>query len=320
MTSSSNLANVYASLLRKYDTSYMIAYTHSPTYLSGIIGPNDNATGKIVLFYVEVILKFCIYIYNHLPVISYIPYVLKDRSKAKSTNYASPSKLRTTKSQDMDLDLTGSPLKDDCEVDAIADMSIDMNLITKNPWKLEEEYHKGVAVEKVRSIISSEDFQIGPAAQGALGSVWFLCSGTDASKTLLLQYEFSPTHAIRGIINYIGVVPSYAVNTQSLLQQHYLLIGKGTSLKTHIENNYHVKSNISLKCSWSTTSMVPSLIDLNICEVTLKQTYRLSESPPSTEVFINQLRILMTIRDDILSHKQAESADISKEPTYRCGM
>lgn len=234
-------------------------------------------------------------------------------------NFMSPSKLKIGKSPD-DLDLTGSPLKDDCEVDAIADMSLDLNLIATNPWKMEEEYHKGILVEKARSIICGSEFQRSPAAKDAHGSVWFLCSGADAAKTLLLQYEFSPQHAVRGIITYMGVVPSYCVTTQSLLQQHYSLIGKGSMVKTHIENTYHVKSNISLKCSWSTASMVPSLIDLNTCEVTLTQTYRLSESSSSTEVFINQLRILTTIRDDILSYKQAESADISKDPIYRCGM
>ncbi|XP_073820080.1 zwilch kinetochore protein [Musca autumnalis] len=295
MISTSNLANIYATLLRKYDNNYMITYAASPSYINNVIGPHENA-GKIVLFYIE------------------------DRSKSKPINFMSPSKLKIGKSPD-DLDLTGSPLKDDCEVDAIADMSIDLNLITTNPWKLEEEYHKGIPVEKARSIICCPDFQRGPGVKDAQGSVWFLCSGTDAAKTLLLQYEFAPQQAIRGIISYMGVVPAYNVTTQSLLQQHFALIGgKGSTVKTHIENTYHVKSNISLKCSWSTASLVPSLIDLNTCEVTLTQTYRLSESSSSTEIFINQLRILATIRDDILSYKLAESADISKEPIYRCGI
>ncbi|XP_075148015.1 zwilch kinetochore protein [Haematobia irritans] len=295
MSAASNLANIYASLLQKYDTHYMITYSPSPSYLASIIGSDDAASGKILLFYVE------------------------DRSKAK-IEFSSPSKLRIGKNLPDDLDITGSPLKDDCEVDAIGDVSIDVNLLTSNPWKMEEEYHRGIPVEKARSILSTLDYQSGPASKDAVGSVWFLCSGTDELKTLLLQYEFSLRHWKRGIINFTGLVPSYSVSTQSLLSQHYLQMGKSSSLKTCIENIYNIKSNISIKCSWSTTSMVPSLIDLNTCEVTLVQTYRLCESTSITEVFINQLRILMTIRDDILSHKQSESSDISREPIYRCGI
>lgn len=50
---SSNLANVYANLLRKYGENYMITYAVAPTYLNNIVGAAENL-GKIILFYVEV--------------------------------------------------------------------------------------------------------------------------------------------------------------------------------------------------------------------------------------------------------------------------
>lgn len=53
MTSASNLANIYATLLRKYDNNYMITYAASPSYINNVIGPHENA-GKVVLFYIEV--------------------------------------------------------------------------------------------------------------------------------------------------------------------------------------------------------------------------------------------------------------------------
>lgn len=49
----SNLANIYAFLLRKYGENYSITYTYLPTYLENIIGPGENQ-GKIILFYTEV--------------------------------------------------------------------------------------------------------------------------------------------------------------------------------------------------------------------------------------------------------------------------
>lgn len=53
MNAGPNLANVYASLLRKYDTNYTVNYMVSPSYLVSILGPNE-ITGKIVYLYVEV--------------------------------------------------------------------------------------------------------------------------------------------------------------------------------------------------------------------------------------------------------------------------
>lgn len=50
---SSNLANVYANLLRKYGENYMITYSIAPTYLNNIVGAEENL-GKIILFYIEV--------------------------------------------------------------------------------------------------------------------------------------------------------------------------------------------------------------------------------------------------------------------------
>lgn len=235
-------------------------------------------------------------------------------------NFVSPSKLNIKKSNNVDLDLTGSPLKDECEVEAIGDMSLDLNLIAQNPWKPEEEYHKGIAAEKARSIISMEEFQKGSAATDAIGSVWFLCTAADVPKTLLLQYEFARNKNIRGIINYMGVVASRSVTSESLLQQHFALVGKDTRVETQIENTYNIKSNISIKCSWSTVSSIPSLIDLRTCDVILKQTFRFGDCSTSTLDFVNQLRILMAIRDEIISYKQSENSDIAKEPVYSCGM
>lgn len=240
----------------------------------------------------------------------------------------SPSKLNINKTNDMDLDLTGSPLKDDCDVHAIDNMSLDINLMSEKPiWKLEEEYHKGIAVDKARAIISSEAFQKEAAApDGALGSVWFLCTAGDAQKTLLLQHEYLPNVFSRGIIHFMGIVPSHDVATAAaMLQSHFSVMGAGKNssncaVETQIENTYRIKSNIAIKCSWSTSSSKPLLIDLDTCDVTLMQTFHLGDCSSLTQDFINQLRILMTIRDDILSYKQSEGSDVSKDPIYRCGM
>lgn len=245
---------------------------------------------------------------------------LQDRSKGKVLNCVSPSKWNIKKETNVDMDLTGSPLKDDCQVDAIGDMSLDLNLISVNPWKPEEEYHKGISVDKARAIITNQEFQKCSTAGEVAGSVWFLCSGTDLAKTLFLQYEFAHNFKSRGIINYIGVLPAHAISSQYLLQQHFAVVGKDARVETQIENTYNIKLNISIKCSWTTVSAAPSLIDLRTCDVVLRQTLVLSDSNPSTADFINQLRILMQIRDEIISYKLSENSNFAKEPVYDCGM
>lgn len=245
---------------------------------------------------------------------------MKDRTKGKLLNCVSPSKLNIKKESNIDLDLTGSPLKDDCQVDAIGDMSLDFNLININPWKPEEEYHKGISVDKARAILSSKEFQNWSADGEAIGSIWFLCSGTDNGKTLLLQYGFGPNSIARGIINYIGLLPALEISSQKLLQQHFEVVGKDVRVETQVENIYNIKSNIFIKCSWSSVSSAPSLIDLRTSDVVLRQTFLLSNSNPTTTDFINQLRILMKIRDEIISYKQSENSNFPKEPVYDCGM
>lgn len=247
----------------------------------------------------------------------------KERSNPEVADSVSLSKINIKKNKKADLDLTGSPLQDDCVVDTIDDDIYinDAQLICANPWKLDEEWHKGITLESARGIICSPSFQLCPAAKESVGSVWFLCLPHDVKKTLLLQYEFTSKGFSRGIVNYMGVISAKAITTQSLLKDHFFAVGvESTSIETEIENIYQIKNNITIRCSWSTVSPLPPLIDLSTCDVILNQTFRTDSCHPLTEDFLNQLRILISIREDILSFKKSEDSDIIREPVYRCGM
>ncbi|XP_067627644.1 protein zwilch isoform X2 [Eurosta solidaginis] len=285
-----HLANVYASLLRKYGETYTLTYTEPATYLSKIVGPDESGA--------------------------------KDRTKLGNT-YESPNKLLTKtkpKPTTPDMDLTGSPLKDDCVVEAIEDLSLNFKLDVLNPWNLQEECHKGITVDKARAIICKEEFQnIDPDAKG---SIWILCNGSDVDKTLLLQYEFAPGYFSRGIITYQGILPTSDLNVQTLMHQHMTFLNKTAQVESFIENTYQIKSHISVRCSWSSTAASPSLIDLTSCDVTLRQTFRLSACNELTEDFMNQLRILTVIRNDIIAYKNLDSDDTegrNEALVYRCG-
>uniref|UniRef100_A0A6P4E764 Protein zwilch n=1 Tax=Drosophila rhopaloa TaxID=1041015 RepID=A0A6P4E764_DRORH len=285
MLASANLANVYAELMRRCGESFTITYGAPPTYLVSAVG-SAEAGKKIVLVFKE------------------------DRSGPVAGIRTTPTRARPKEDGSSNLDLTGSPLKDDCLVDAIGDLSIDLQLEHSNPWKLEEEYHRGIPVDKARSIICSEFLQM---SEG-LGSVWILCDGADSGQTQLLQYEFNPTHFSRGILSYQGVLPAYMVSSQSLVRQH----GKAPE-ETLIENSYQVNPQMRLRCFWSSNAALPSLINLNDCEVALNHTFRVGECSPLTQDFLNQLRILVYIREDIVSYHKDVKRGVARDPTYRCG-
>ncbi|XP_030564056.1 protein zwilch [Drosophila novamexicana] len=284
-----NLANIYAELLRKYGDNYTITYSAPPTYLTRLVGARES-TNKIVFFYKE------------------------DRRGGIATTTPTKLLLKSERGKtNTDMDLTGSPLKDDCAVDAIGDISLELQIVNRNPWRQDEEYHRGELVDKARAIICTESFQQGDG----MGSVWFLCDGSDFGQTLLLQYEFNKTHFSRGIVSYAGVMPSYMVTSQSLVRQHGM--AAGAQLETYIENCYQVNHHMTLCCSWSTPAPLPLLIDLSGCNVLLNQSFRVGDCGPLTEDFMNQLRILAYIREDIVSYHKDEQAGVHRDPVYRCG-
>ncbi|KAH8232384.1 hypothetical protein KR032_005345, partial [Drosophila birchii] len=287
---STNLANVYAELMRRYGETYTITYGPPPTYLVSIAGVAE-AGKKIVLLFRE------------------------ERSGAAASRIrTTPVKQERKLGGTSELDLTGSPLKDDCEVEAIGDQSLDLQLEDKNPWKLEEEFHRGVPADKARAIMCRESFQ---QTEG-LGSVWFLCDAQDLCQTQLLQYEIDKSHFSRGVLSYQGVVPAYTVTSESLVRQHSS--SGGHPAETIIENIYMVNSNMMLRCSYSTNAPLPLLINLHDCEMALNNTFRVGDCSPLTQDFMNQLRILVYIREDIVSYHRDVQQGIARDPKYRCGI
>lgn len=249
----------------------------------------------------------------------------KDRSLLQNhQTMLTPRKIKMDNIH-QDLDLTGSPLKDDCMVDAIADLSMDMKSPMKTPWKAEEECHKGVSVEQARTIMSSIDFQQlnSESAQNDQGSVWFLCDAADVQKTLLFQYEFNKGFNSRGLVNFMGIILASDLKVQPLLKMHADVMNPGAGSKLNlcidsfIENVYNFNDKISIACAWNTSATVPSLNNLSNCDVKLYQTFRVKDCGMLTETFMNQLRILAHIRDDILAYKEASETSDGREAVYR---
>lgn len=216
-----------------------------------------------------------------------------------------------------DLDVTGSPLKDDFSVDAIDNGTIDVKINIPTPWVIEEECHQGLSVEKARSIVCNLDLQEFNNSDSH-GSVWILCNGVDDQKTIFFQIEFTENYFTRGTVTFNGIIKVDTINSQDLFQQHFKIMRKRSKTESTIDCFYNIKSNILLKSSWSTTSENPALTNLKNSDIMLYQTFWLNNCHCLTEELMIQLRRLLVIKNDIVSFQEKD--DNSKEPVYRCGM
>lgn len=98
---------------------------------------------------------------------------------------------------DEDLDLTGSPLKDDFELEVV-----NMSIATKDDhykiWSDTEETYSGISVDTARAIVS-ELADMEEEDEGC-PRMWILCNGLDAEKTLLLENEMNDGWWTTGVV------------------------------------------------------------------------------------------------------------------------
>ena len=97
----------------------------------------------------------------------------------------------------MDLDLTGSPLKDDCHIDMIDYSSLGHSFQNLKLWSDVEETFTPIDIDLAKKILmdlNQEKFQ------NAQGSVWILCKGD--SLTFMLEEVIQDGWNNRGIATY----------------------------------------------------------------------------------------------------------------------
>lgn len=212
---------------------------------------------------------------------------------------------------------TGSPLKDDCEVERI-------ELVPNLPnqplthWNLEEGLYRGINLNAARSILS--DLEIQNFMLESKGQMWILCNGSDKQKTIFLNTNFDRgAHNSGGIGNFIGVTPCSLLNASDLIKDHRRLAMrcKVSDVECSVENYFCVNSNIVLRTSFSSRNVF-QLNNFNNCEVKMFQTCSLKDPNIDTIDFLNQLRILSMIKNDIMQYRGQGEGDV-KEAIYSCG-
>ncbi|CAD7091852.1 unnamed protein product [Hermetia illucens] len=232
-----------------------------------------------------------------------------------SENVLSPRAVPTTVEERIEnLDLTGSPLKDECDVDMIDDID-GLDLTEGTPWSEAEESYRGVPVSKCRKVLND------PSVQAHRGcpdtSLWILCDAADTDKTVLQMFELSEKYNSRGIVVYRGIVPAAGIDVQSLAKQHLRKIYGRSQFDTKIDSFFLIRAGMILKLTSTTSSPTPILDDFRNSETLLYQTVRLADVESNTSELYWQLILLAVIMEDIIHYK--EQADDSKEPKFGCG-
>ncbi|XP_058816122.1 protein zwilch [Topomyia yanbarensis] len=270
-TEVTSLANVYAFLKNTYDSvDFLLA--PAPTYIQSL-AENDS---KIIF----------IYKYDEL------------RSKVMLTDGDEYSS-KTSNTSEQNLDLTGSPLKDDVKLENL-NLSDEQGIAIclENPWLEREECYAPIPAEKAREILQD----VLSSNVSGCGHLWALCDGHDMDKTVLLQVELNGARKfVRGAVTLLGCFPEERISMVKLQRAHETRVQVPTKdLETNIELWFKIQSHISIKLHWISHAEQPSFCINKKSDILLQQRIRVDDTQSVAEYFWSQLHLLDSIKEKIL--------------------
>lgn len=220
------------------------------------------------------------------------------------------------------LNLTGSPLKDDSDIDSLINHSIASKISTFTPWKDNEEMYTGVDIGVAREIINNLNVQTFPG--GTSGWVFVLCkdqfNGTDKTTTFLLSSHIDPKNHVRGIGNYHGVVKNENKMMKNLINRHFSFIAPNTKLNSTLESVFELTPDMSLRFVNSNTGITPSFSHINeSSDVVLKQRVQIGHSHILCDDFWSQIQLLNMIKNDIVNFRNSSVDGTLYDPNYNYG-
>ncbi|XP_058443044.1 protein zwilch [Malaya genurostris] len=266
-----SLANVYAFLKNAYDSiDFLLA--PAPTYIQSL----TETDSKIVF----------VYKYDEM----------RSRVMLTDGNVYSP---KTSNTSQQNLDLTGSPLKDDVKLEDL-NISDEQGLMIclDNPWLEKEECYTPIPAEKARAVLQEV---LSNKTLGS-GSLWALCDGRDMDQTVLLQAEINGSNKFtRGVVKLLGCFPDDQI-TMVKLQRCHETNAHGTTkeLETNIDLWHKIQSHISIKLHWTSHAKQPSFCINKKADILLRQTIRVNDTHSVAEYFWSQIHLLDQIKEKIL--------------------
>ncbi|XP_058059477.1 protein zwilch [Anopheles bellator] len=275
----SDLANVYNLLRTKYeDNAFSMRYP--PTYIRELTERND----KIVFAFVE----------HNAP-------IKKEREMSLS-----PPKT-VDRSMSDDLDLTGSPLKDDVILDEL-EITEDGVRQLKN-WTSEEETLGPLSTESARALFQcfiNLDCRVGS------GELWALCADNDMDRTVLLQLSVYPADARndlkfgRGVVRFAGQHPCSSVTMAQLRSVHRQRAAGMTHMpKIYIRQWYNLYPHLSVRLSWHTLHETATFTAESKAQVRISQRLSVNsgefgKSTCLTGYLVSQLQLLSLLSEKIV--------------------
>lgn len=308
MSSSSgqNLTNVYAYLRKEYQDVDMM-YSKPVSYIKTLTGI-DN---KVIFIYKEVNLIFHSFT-RWLTLLN-----LQDQNKIKSLHAPFFGSIKSEKNSD-DLDLTGSPLKDDTSIDAIMDDSLATKMHFAKPWKAIEENYMPIDINLAREILNNVSNHEFP--KDSSGWIFVLCSSENGKGPIMLSSRIHAKDHIRGIMNYNQLISHQDMSIDDLLARHFSFISSSSKLNTQVESLFEMTPNINLKFINVSTARNPSAFHIDeSSEVILNQKVEVGKGHLLCENLWSQILLLNCIKNDILNSRTNSFEGTIGDPTYSYG-
>lgn len=92
-----------------------------------------------------------------------------------------------------------------------------------------------------------------------------------------------------------------------LMKKHLNFLPNCNEANTKIETHFSIKSNQTIKCTWDTTSLTPSLKCNKNANVVVSQSIPVGDFNSSIEEYWRQLEILEGVKQDIEKYKKSQS-------------
>lgn len=215
------------------------------------------------------------------------------------------------------MNLTGSPLKDDDEIDDLINNSIASKIHLNLKWNDNEEMYTPIDINKAREILMNVQEQTFPV--DSRGSIFILCNDqTVKNSTFLLSTRIEEGRNVRGIGCYHGVVKHENKSIDGLLNRHLSFISPSEKLNAQLESIFEITPNVNLK--FVNTAVNPAINHIDeSSEVVLNQKVEIGRSHVLCEDFWSQIQLLNMIKQDIINFKNNSCDGTMSEPQYNYG-
>lgn len=279
------LSAVYQSLLRSPQGAD-VQLCEPPTYIRALADPPPHR--KIVLIYKQ---------------------GAATQTPAATNGSGQPYRKPASRRRNSAYEVTGTPLEDDCEIDAIDEALLEaLQPDGKRLWTGDEEALLPVPLDSAVQLLQSV---IGlPCTDGA---VWTLCQSTAEPDLLLQMWRYEDHWQTRGLVRFTGLQHYRDIDLVRLRTAHRAYMGSGgrataAAVQTHIEAHFDIQPTLTMCLTWDApaTAAASALAGYRKAAVVVTQTVRIGQGGSAADDHWRQLLRLALIKDQICAYRERE--------------